>query len=133
MRALNEVKLIGNLGRDPETKTFDDGNSTTTFSVATSESWKDKATGEKKEKTEWHRCVCWRQIATIASTYLKKGSKVYVSGSLQTRQYTDKGGVEKYSTEIVVRDMIMLDGRSDGQASQPTEAFDGGVTASSYH
>tara|TARA_R110000823_G_C15558163_1_gene460159 strand:+ start:20 stop:427 length:408 start_codon:yes stop_codon:yes gene_type:complete len=125
MRALNEVKLIGNLGRDPETKTFDDGNSTTTFSVATSESWKDKATGEKKEKTEWHRCVCWRQIATIASTYLKKGSKVYVSGSLQTRQYTDKGGVEKYSTEIVVRDMIMLDGRSDGQASQPTEATSG--------
>jgi len=121
MRSLNEVKLIGNLGRDPETKTFDDGNSTTTFSVATSESWKDKATGEKKEKTEWHRCVCWRQIATIASNYLKKGSKVYVSGSLQTRQYTDKSGVEKYSTEIVVRDMIMLDGRSEGQESQPTQ------------
>tara|TARA_R110000744_G_scaffold30928_2_gene73035 strand:+ start:2450 stop:2854 length:405 start_codon:yes stop_codon:yes gene_type:complete len=122
MRALNEVKLIGNLGRDPETKTFDDGNSTTTFSVATSESWKDKTTGEKKEKTEWHRCVCWRQIATIASTYLKKGSKVYVSGSLQTRQYTDKGGVEKYSTEIVVRDMIMLDGKDVPQDGRVPEA-----------
>ena len=121
MRSLNEVKLIGNLGRDPETKTFDDGNSTTTFSMATSDSWKDKGTGEKKEKTEWQRCVCWRQLATIANSYLKKGSKVYVSGQLQTRQYTDKSGVEKYSTEIHVRDMIMLDSREGGPSSQSAQ------------
>ena len=121
MRSLNEVKLIGNLGRDPETKTFDDGNSTTTFSMATSDSWKDKGTGEKKEKTEWHRCVCWRQLATSANTYLRKGSKVYVSRQLKTRQYTDKSGVEKYSTEIHVRDMIMLDRREGGPSSQPTQ------------
>ena len=121
MRSLNEVKLIGNLGRDPETKTFDDGNSTTTFSMAPADSWKDKGTGEKKEKTEWHRCVCWRQLATIANTYLRKGSKVYVSGQLKTRQYTDKSGVEKYSTEIHVRDMIMLDSREGGPSSQPTQ------------
>tara|TARA_R100000808_G_scaffold15429_1_gene35697 strand:+ start:2468 stop:2869 length:402 start_codon:yes stop_codon:yes gene_type:complete len=108
MKCLNRVDLIGNLGNDPEHRTFDDGTSTCTFSVATSESWNDKKTKEKKERTEWHRCVAWRNLADVVHNHLKKGSKVWLSGKLQTRKY-EQNGVTKYSTEVVVNEVIFMD------------------------
>lgn len=114
MSSVNKVILIGNLGRDPEVRTMQDGKKVANLSIATSESWKDKSSGEKKEKTEWHRVVIWGALADIAEKYLHKGSKVYVCGSLQTRKWTDKDGVEKYSTEVVLQgyggELTMLDG-----------------------
>ena len=100
MANLNRVTVMGVLGRDPETKQFSNGGSITTFSVATSEFWKDKATGERREATEWHRISTNNRLAEIASKYLKKGSKVYIEGSLRTRKYKDKSGSEKEITEI---------------------------------
>lgn len=119
MASVNKVILIGNLGRDPEVRTMQNGGKVANLNLATSESWKDKATGERKEKTEWHRVVIFGQLADIAEKYLKKGSKVYVSGSLQTRKWTDKDGAEKYTTEVVLQgfggELTMLDGKpSDG-------------------
>lgn len=114
MASVNKVILIGNLGRDPEIRALQDGREVANLTIATSESWKDKATGEKKEKTEWHRIVCFNDHLTkVIKGYLKKGSKVYLEGSLQTRKWTDKDGVEKYSTEIVLQafngQIVMLD------------------------
>lgn len=125
MASLNKVMLIGNLGKDPEIRHTQDGKAIVNLTVATSESWKDKNTGEKKEKTEWHRVVIFNDgLARVAEAYLKKGSTVYLEGQLQTRKWTDKDGVEKYSTEIVLQnfkgEMVLLGGK-DGTADRPTE------------
>jgi len=109
MRGVNKVILVGTLGRDPETKTFPNGGSLTQFSIATSESWTDKNTGERKEQTEWHRIVLHNRLGEIAQQYLRKGSKVYIEGSLRTRQWTDQNGQERYTTEIRGEQMQMLD------------------------
>jgi single-strand DNA-binding protein len=112
MASVNKVILIGNLGRDPETRYTTGGDAVTNLNIATSETWKDKA-GEKQEKTEWHRVVLFGRQAEIAGEYLKKGRSVYIEGRLQTKKYTDKDGVEKYSTEIV-GDRMQLLGSKDG-------------------
>ena len=109
MRGVNKVILVGTLGKDPETKTFPNGGSITQFSIATSDSWTDKNTGERKEQTEWHRIVLNNRIGEIAQQYLRKGSKVYIEGSLRTRQWTDQNGQERYTTEIRGDQMQMLD------------------------
>ena len=114
--SVNKVILIGNLGRDPEVRSTQDGMKIVQLSVATSESWKDKASGERKDKTEWHRVVIFNErLAEVAEKYLRKGAKVYVEGQLQTRKWTDKDGVEKYTTEVVLSrfrgELTMLDGR----------------------
>ena len=117
--SVNKVILVGNLGKDPEIRRTQDGRPIANLSVATSESWRDKTTGERKEKTEWHRVVIFNEgLCKIVEQYLKKGSKVYLEGALQTRKWTDQAGVEKYSTEVVLQGfnstMTMLDGRSGG-------------------
>ena len=117
--SVNKVILVGNLGKDPEIRRTNDGRPIANLSVATSESWRDKTTGERKEMTEWHRVVIFSEgLCKIAEQYLKKGSKVYLEGQLQTRKYTDKDGVEKYSTEVVLQNfnstLTMLDTRSGG-------------------
>ena len=117
--SVNKVILVGNLGKDPEVRRMQDGRPVVNMSVATSESWRDKATGEKKERTEWHRVVIFSEgLAKVAEQYLKKGSKVYLEGQLQTRKYTDAQGVEKYSTEIVLQgfnsNLTMLDRAGGG-------------------
>ena len=116
---VNKVILVGNLGKDPEIRRTQDGRPIANLSVATSDTWRDKATGERKEKTEWHRVVIFSEgLAKIAEQYLKKGAKVYVEGQLQTRKWTDQSGVEKYSTEVVLQGfnavLTMLDGRGGG-------------------
>lgn len=112
MASVNKVIILGNLGRDPETRYMPSGDAMTTISIATTDSWKDKSSGEKKESTEWHRVTFFGKLAEIAGQYLKKGSSVYVEGSLRTRKYTDKDGVEKYATDIRADSMQMLGGRS---------------------
>ena len=118
--SVNKVILIGNLGRDPEIRTLNSGDRVANLRIATSETWRDKATGERKEKTEWHSVVIFNEnIVKVAENYLKKGSTVYIEGALQTRKYTDQQGVEKYSTEIVLQrfngQLTMLGGRGDSQ------------------
>ena len=118
-RGVNKVILVGNLGKDPEIRRTQDGRPVANLSVATSESWRDKATGERKEKTEWHRVVIFSEgLCKVAEQYLKKGAKVYIEGQLQTRKWTDQSGAEKYSTEVVLQgfnsNLTMLDGRSGG-------------------
>jgi single-strand DNA-binding protein len=120
--SVNKVILVGNLGKDPEVRRMQDGRPVVNMSVATSESWRDKATGERKEKTEWHRVVIFNEgLAKIAEQYLKKGSKVYLEGQLQTRKWTDQQGVEKYSTEVVLQGfnsaLTMLDRAGGGGGS----------------
>ena len=117
--SVNKVILVGNLGKDPEIRRTQDGRPIANLSVATSETWRDKATGERKEKTEWHRVVIFSEpLCKIVEQYLKKGAKVYIEGALQTRKWTDQSGVEKYSTEVVLQGfnstLTMLDGRSGG-------------------
>ena len=114
-RGVNKVILIGNLGADPETRAMPSGTTVANLRLATSESWRDKQTGEQQERTEWHRVALFGRLAEVAGEYLRKGSKVYIEGSLRTRKWTDKQGNERYSTEIVGNDMQMLDGRG-GQA-----------------
>lgn len=114
-RGINKVILIGNLGNDPETKAMPNGDMVTNLSVATDESYKDKNTGQIVPKTEWHRIVMFRRLAEIAGQYLKKGSKVYLEGKLQTRKWQDQNGQDRYSTEVVANEMQMLDSRGDGQ------------------
>jgi single-strand DNA-binding protein len=113
-RGINKVILVGNLGADPETRAMPSGSSVTNLRIATSESWKDKQSGEQQERTEWHRVAIFGKLAEIAGEYLKKGSQVYVEGSLRTRKWQDKQGVERYSTEIVATEMQMLGGRGGG-------------------
>lgn len=117
--SVNKVILVGNLGRDPEVRSFNNGGKVCNLSIATSENWRDKATGERKEKTEWHRVAIFNErLAEVAEKYLKKGAKVYVEGQLETRKWTDQDGKERYSTEVVLRqfrgELTMLDGRSGG-------------------
>ena len=118
-RGVNKVILVGNLGQDPEIRYMPNGGAVASMTLATSESWRDKATGEQKEKTEWHRVVLFGKLAEVAGEYLKKGSQVYIEGALQTRKWTDQAGVEKYTTEVVVNvggTMQMLGGRTGGGA-----------------
>lgn len=117
--SVNKVILVGNLGRDPEIRSMQSGEEIAQLSLATSETWRDKASGERKERTEWHRVVIFNEnLVKVAKSYLKKGSKVYIEGSLQTRKWTDKDGAEKYSTEVVLQrfrgELTMLDGREGG-------------------
>jgi single-strand DNA-binding protein len=117
--SVNKVILVGNLGKDPETRTFQNGGSVCSFSVATSENWKDRATGERREKTEWHNVSIFSEaLAKVAQQYLKKGSKVYLEGQLETRKWQDKEGKDRYTTEVVLRQynssMVLLDRREGG-------------------
>ncbi len=121
--SVNKVILVGNLGRDPEIRSLGSGDRVASFSIATSESWRDRASGEKREKTEWHRISIFNDnLVKIAENYLKKGSKVYIEGALQTRKFTDAAGMEKTATEIVLQkfrgELTMLDGRGDGDGAR---------------
>jgi single-strand DNA-binding protein len=118
MATVNKVIIVGHLGRDPETRHMPNGDAVCTVSVATSETWKDKTTGEKKEATEWHRVLFFGRLAEIADQYLHKGSAIYVEGSLRTRKWTDKSGVERYTTEIRGDTMKMLGGKMDEEEGQ---------------
>lgn len=129
--SLNRVMLIGNLGRDPETRNMSDGSPVVTLNVATSETWKDKATGERREKTEWVRVVIFNDgLCRIAEAYLRKGSKLYIDGALQTRKWTDKDGNERYSTEVVLQKfngtLVLLDSKGDGGKPLSEQAAVGG-------
>ncbi|HWM68985.1 MAG TPA: single-stranded DNA-binding protein [Steroidobacteraceae bacterium] len=116
-RGINKVILVGNLGADPETRAMPSGTTVANLRIATSESWRDKQSGEQQERTEWHRVVLFGRLGEVAAEYLKKGSQVYIEGSLRTRKWQDKSGVERYSTEIVGNDMQMLGGRGGGGAA----------------
>lgn len=121
MASVNKVILVGNLGRDPETRYMPDGGAVTNVSIATTETWKDKTSGEKQEKTEWHRVILWNNkgsnLADIAEKYCKKGDKVYIEGSIEYRSWQDREGQTRYTTEITARELILLSGRSDGAES----------------
>jgi single-strand DNA-binding protein len=117
MASVNKVILIGNLGKDPETRYMPNGDAVTNITLATTETWKDK-NGEKQEKTEWHRVTFYRKLAEIAGEYLKKGRPVYVEGRLETRKWTDKAGVERYTTDIIANDMKMLGEKPSGDSRQ---------------
>ena len=124
--SINKVILVGNLGRDPEVRFAQSGNKIVNFSIATSDTWKDKESGERREKTEWHRIVIFSDgLATIAEKYLKKGSKVYVEGALQTRKWTGNDGIEKYTTEVILQGfngtLTMLDSRSDSSLNNSSD------------
>ena len=119
MASVNKVILIGNLGADPDMRYTPNGEAVATLRLATTDQWKDKASGEKKEATEWHRVVLWRKLGEIAGQYLKKGAQVYIEGSLKTRQWTDKEGQDRYTTEIVGDTMKMLGSRPAGGDSAP--------------
>lgn len=121
-RGINKVILVGNLGNDPDMKYANNGSAIARLSVATSEQWNDKTTGDKQERTEWHRVVFFGRLAEIAGEYLRKGSQVYIEGSLRTDKYTDANGVEKYSTDIVGREMQMLGGRSGSMGDNAGDA-----------
>lgn len=133
-KGVNRVILIGNLGKDPEIRYMPNGKAAASFSLATSESWKDKQSGEQKELTEWHRVVAYEKLAEIIGEYVKKGSKVYIEGKLRTRKWQNKEGQDVYTTEIIADEMQMLDGKSDGaskpQASEKmsvSESFDSDI------
>jgi single-strand DNA-binding protein len=121
-RGINKVILVGNLGKDPETRYMPSGKAVTNFSIATSESWKDKQTGEQKEQTEWHNIVMYDRLAEIAAEYLRKGSQVYVEGRLRTRKWQDKEGRDRYTTEIIANEMQMLGGRGGAGGGMGTES-----------
>lgn len=127
--SVNKVVLVGNLGRDPEVRTLNSGDKVVNMSIATSERWNDKTTGEKKERTEWHRVVIFNpHLGDVAEKYLKKGSSVYIEGQLQTRKYTDNSGVEKYTTEVVLQrfrgELVLLGGNGDGGDSSSKDFAD---------
>jgi len=117
-RGINKVIIVGNLGNDPDQRSMPNGNAVTNISVATSESWKDKQTGQQNEKTEWHRVVMFNRLAEVAGQYLHKGSKVYIEGKLQTRKWQDNNGQDRYTTEIVANELQMLDSQQGGQQQQ---------------
>jgi single-strand DNA-binding protein len=123
-RGINKVILVGNLGQDPESRTTPGGTTVTNIRIATTDSWTDKASGEKKEQTEWHTVVLWSRLGEIAAEYLRKGSQVYIEGRLQTRKWQDKQGNDRYTTEIVAGDMQMLGGRAGGGGGAPQETRD---------
>jgi len=113
-RGINKVILVGNLGQDPETRYMPSGGAVTNFTVATNESWKDKQTGEQKDRTEWHRVAMFGRLAEIAAEYLRKGSQVYIEGKLRTRKWQDRDGNDRYTTEVIADEMQMLGGRGGG-------------------
>jgi single-strand DNA-binding protein len=121
-RGVNKVILVGNLGKDPEVRYMPNGNAIANITLATTDSWKDKQTGEQQEKTEWHRIVMFRRLGEIAGEYLKKGSQVYIEGKLQTRKWQDNSGNDRYTTEIVANEMQMLGGRGGGSAGFPADS-----------
>lgn len=130
--SVNKVILIGNLGKDPEVRSMPSGDRMASFTMATSESWRDRASGERKEKTEWHNIAIFNDnLVKVAENYLKKGSKVYVEGSLQSRKYTDKTGAERYMTEIVLQkfrgELTMLDGRGEGGGAMAEAGYSSGA------
>lgn len=125
-RGINKVILIGNLGADPETRAMPSGMTVANINVATSENWKDKQSGESKERTEWHRVALFGRLGEIAGEYLKKGSKVYIEGSLRTRKWQDKQGQDRYTTEIIANDMQMLDSRGGGMGGGGGGDYGGG-------
>ena len=132
--SVNKVILVGNLGRDPEIRTLNSGDRVASFSIATSETWRDRTSGERKERTEWHRISIFNDnLVKVAEQYLRKGSKVYIEGALQTRKYNDASGVEKQTTEVVLQkfrgELTMLDGRGDGDGGARGEADAGGYSA----
>ena len=120
-RGVNKVIIVGNLGNDPEVRATNNGGTVSTISVATSDSWKDKTTGEQQERTEWHRVVFFNRLAEIVRDYVKKGSKVYIEGRLQTRKWQDQEGKDRYTTEIVASEMQMLDSRGDNPEQAPQQ------------
>ena len=137
-RGVNKAILVGNLGRDPEVRYTPSGSAVANVTIATSESWKDKQTGEMQEKTEWHRVVFFNRLAEIVAEYVKKGQQIYVEGRIQTRKWQDQSGQDRYTTEIVANEMQMLGGRSGGggggfdqgmDQSQPAQNFGGGSPA----
>ncbi len=125
-RGVNKVILVGNLGRDPETRYTQSNMAVTTLTLATSESWRDKNSGENQERTEWHRVVLWGRLGEIAGEYLQKGRQVYIEGKLQTRKWQDQSGQDRYTTEIVASEMQMLGGRAGGSAPLDDGGFGGG-------
>ena len=129
MASVNKVILIGNLGKDPETRYMPNGDAVTNITVATTETWKDKS-GEKQEKTEWHRVTFYRKLAEIAGEYLKKGRSVYVEGRLETRKWTDKSGVERYTTDVIATDMKMLGSKPGGTSYEAPDRDEGGFASS---
>ena len=130
MVSVNRVILIGNLGQDPTTRYMPNGDAVTNITVATTDTWKDK-NGEKQEKTEWHRCTLYRKIGEIAGQYLKKGSQVYLEGRLETRKWTDKQGIERYSTDVIVNEMKMLSSKPSGDSQKEEKKFEGGAATNS--
>jgi len=141
-RGINKVILVGNLGNDPEHRVLPSGGGVTNVSLATSESWRDKNTGEQQERTEWHRVVFFNRLSEIAAEYLRKGSKVYVEGSLRTRKWQDQSGQDRYTTEIVLRpyrgELTLLDGRGDnaggsgGYGGDQGGGYDSGASGGGY-
>jgi single-strand DNA-binding protein len=127
-RGVNKVILVGNLGQDPESRTTPGGTTVTNIRIATTDSWTDKQSGEKKEQTEWHTVVMWNRLGEIAAEYLRKGSQVYIEGRLQTRKWQDKTGADRYTTEVVASDMQMLGGRGGGggAAQETRDTREGG-------
>jgi single-strand DNA-binding protein len=125
-RGVNKVIIVGNLGADPETRAMPSGTTVANLRVATSENWKDRQTGEQQERTEWHRVVLFGRLGEVAAEYLRKGSQVYIEGSLRTRKWQDKQGNERYSTEIVANDMQMLGGRGGGGGAGAGDRSSGG-------
>jgi single-strand DNA-binding protein len=123
-RGINKVIIVGNLGNDPETRYMPSGSAVTNLSVATNESWKDKQTGEQKDRTEWHKVAMFGRLAEIAAEYLRKGSQVYIEGKLRTRKWQDKDGQDRYTTEIVADEMQMLGGRGGGGAPPMNDSSD---------
>lgn len=130
MASVNKVILIGNLGKDPETRYMPNGDAVTNITVATTETWKDQS-GERKEKTEWHRVTLYRKLAEIAGEYLKKGRPVYIEGRLETRKWTDKAGVERYSTDIIASELKMLGSKPSSDSAPQEKKFEGGAATSS--
>jgi len=125
-RGINKVILVGHLGADPETRYMPSGSAVTNLRLATSDSWKDKNTGEQQERTEWHRVAMFNRLAEIAAEYLRKGSQVYIEGSLRTRKWQDKDGNDRWSTEIVANEMQMLGGRAESSAPARSESGESG-------
>lgn len=121
MASLNKVQLIGHLGADPETRYTTSGDAVCTIRLATSKSWRDKASGEQRESTEWHRVVLYRRLGEVAGQYLRKGSQVYIEGELQTRKWTDKDGIERYNTQVVAEEMKMLGKRNGAADNAPSD------------
>ena len=137
MAGVNKVILVGNLGRDPEVRSFQNGGKVVNLRLATSENWKDKQTGERKERTEWHTVAIFNEnLARIAEQFLKKGSKVYIEGQLETRKWQDQSGQDRYSTEVVLRTigatMVLLDGRGEGGSTNSDDSYGGGGSGGGY-